>query len=98
MRSENIRYAEAMQNYVTVWFLDNDSLQKEVLRATVSSIEEQLSDCAVIRCHRSYLVNVDAVEKVTGNAQGLRLKLSGITQEEVPVSRSYINKIRAFID
>ncbi|MFT4545643.1 MAG: hypothetical protein ACI9UR_000802 [Bacteroidia bacterium] len=98
LNSEDIRYAEAMQNYVTVWFVEKGNLQKEVLRATVSSLEEQLADCPVIRCHRSYLVNVDAVEKVSGNAQGLRLKLSGITQDEVPVSRSYISKIRASLD
>lgn len=98
LNSDNIRYAEAMQNYVTVWFLENDNLRKEVLRATVSSIEDQLADCSVVRCHRSYLVNIDAVEKVSGNAQGLRLKLSGIVQDEVPVSRSYISKIRESLD
>ena len=98
IESENVRYAEAMQNYVTVWFLENEELKKEVLRATISSIEEQLSECSVIRCHRSYLVNVDAIENVSGNAQGLRLKLRDIPQEEVPVSRSFISEIRAILD
>ncbi|MGB0916005.1 MAG: LytR/AlgR family response regulator transcription factor, partial [Flavobacteriales bacterium] len=98
LNSEQIRYAEAMQNYVTVWFVEGNEMKKETLRATVSSIEEQLSDCSVIRCHRSYLVNVNTVEKVSGNAQGLRLKLSAVSEFEVPVSRSYIDEIRRFMD
>ena len=96
--SEEIRYAEAMQNYVTVWFYKDGTLNKEMLRATIVSVEEQLSECSVIRCHRSYLVNVDAIENVSGNAQGLRLKLRDIPQEEVPVSRSFIDEIRAILD
>ena len=96
--SEQIRYAEAMQNYVTVWFWKDGRLNKEMLRATIASVEEQLSNCSVIRCHRSYLVNVDAIENVSGNAQGLRLKLRDIPQEEVPVSRSFISEIRAVLD
>ena len=96
--SGEIRYAEAMQNYVTVWFYKDGTLNKEMLRATIVSVEEQLSECSVIRCHRSYLVNVDAIENVSGNAQGLRLKLRDIPQEEVPVSRSFIGEIRAILD
>jgi len=98
LSSEEIRYAEAMQNYVTVWFYKDGKLNKEMLRATIASVDEQLSECSVIRCHRSYLVNVDAIENVSGNAQGLRLKLRDIPQEEVPVSRSFIGEIRAILD
>jgi len=97
LNSENIRYAEAMQNYVTVWFLEKGKLQKEVLRTTVSSLEEQLADCPVIRCHRSYLVNVDTVEKVNGNAQGLKLSLRNVGEAEIPVSRSYLSKVREML-
>ena len=96
--SHEFRYAEAMQNYVTIWFVRSGALQKEILRSTVASLEEQLTNSPIIRCHRSYLVNPNSIEKVGGNAQGLRLNLRDVPQEEVPVSRSYISKIREVLD
>jgi DNA-binding LytR/AlgR family response regulator len=61
-------------------------------------MEEQLQSTAVVRCHRSFLINVNAIEHVSGNAQGLRLQLVMVSGVEVPVSRSYIPKLRALLD
>lgn len=94
----DVRYVEAMQNYVTVWFLKDGKPHKEMLRATIGFMEEQFAQTDVIRCHRSYLVNVDWIEKVSGNAQGLRLQLSDVADVEIPVSRSFIPKVRALLD
>ena len=96
--ASNLRFVEAMQNYVTVWFVQNGELQKEVLRTTLTATEKQLENTDVIRCHRSYLVNVDSIETVSGNAQGLKLKLTNVTDNEVPVSRSFIPAVRALLD
>ncbi len=98
LQASDVRYIEAMQNYVSVWYLKDGMLKKEILRTTVVSMEASFSDTDIIRCHRSYLVNVDAIENVSGNAQGLRLKLRDVPDEEVPVSRSYINEIRELLD
>ncbi|MCB9187546.1 MAG: LytTR family transcriptional regulator [Flavobacteriales bacterium] len=94
----DVRYVEAMQNYVTVWYLKDGKPHKEMLRATVGFMEEQFAQTDVIRCHRSYLVNVDCIEKVSGNAQGLRLQLLDVSDVEIPVSRSFIPKVRALLD
>ena len=96
--ASNLRFVEAMQNYVTVWFVQNGELQKEVLRTTLTATEKQLENTDVIRCHRSYLVNVDCIETVSGNAQGLKLKLRDVTDVEVPVSRSFIPAVRVLLD
>jgi len=98
LNASNVRYVEAMQNYVTVWFLEEGGLKKEVLRSTMTLTESQFGETDVIRCHRSYLVNVDSIEKVSGNAQGLRLKLKDVSKAEVPVSRSFIPKIKELLD
>ncbi|MEM1320467.1 MAG: LytTR family DNA-binding domain-containing protein [Bacteroidota bacterium] len=88
-------YAEAMQNYVAIHFQNGEKKQKELLRNTIASIEQQLAASSIIRCHRSYLVNLDLIEKVEGNAQGLRLQLKGLPDTQVPVSRKYIPTLRA---
>lgn len=93
----DVRYMEAMQNYVNVFHVADAQLQKTVLRTTVASIAKQFEGTDVIRCHRSFLVNVDHIEKVEGNAQGLRLQLKDIDEAIVPVSRPYISTLRALL-
>jgi DNA-binding LytR/AlgR family response regulator len=52
-------------------------------------MEEALEDYpAVIRCHRTYIVNVSHIEKVHTSQQGLLLILKYVNKE-IPVSRTY---------
>lgn len=92
--THNIRYIEALQNYVRIGYLDEaNELKEQTERATLKSILTQLDDNAIVRCHRSYLVNKATVVDATGNAQGLMLTLAGCTKT-VPVSRSYVPVFR----
>lgn len=93
LKANDILYVEALQNYVMIHQQDADTI---TLRSTLKAIEEQLSPYDIIRTHRSYLVNHDKIEKVAGNAQGLKLSLEG-TDSIVPVSRSYIATVKAIL-
>lgn len=92
-----IRYIEAMQNYVSVTFVEAGELKKEMLRSTIANMEAQVNESAIIRCHRSYLVNLDSVNNVSGNAQGLKLRLTEVSDLEIPVSRSFIPRVRELL-
>lgn len=94
LSASNILYVEAMQNYATIYLKDGHS---EMIRTTIKFLSEQLSQFGMIRTHRSYLVNPDAVSKVTGNAQGLKLSLRD-SEAIVPVSRKYIEVVRDHLD
>ena len=75
-------------NYVTVNWLKENRLEKTMLRIPLKKVEEQLSPLpGLFRCHRSYLVNLGMVEKVSGNSQGYKLHLPHI-DAPVPVARS----------
>ena len=81
-------YVESSDNYCTVVYQKNNQLVKPLLRSSLSRMEGQINRPRIVRCHRSYVVNLDRVERVTGNAQGYRLHLAnGMLQ--VPVSRQY---------
>ena len=49
----------------------------------------KLPNFHIIRCHRSFVVNLDHVIEVGGNAQGLKLHLN-MLEDYIPVSRKYI--------
>lgn len=77
-------------NYILIYHILNGSLDKTLLRNTLTNTEQQLSEIPVLfKTHRAYLVNLEKVKQVYGNSQGFRLQFEE-TENEVPVSRSYL--------
>lgn len=80
---------EASDNYVSIYYLKEDKLHKELRRGSLKMVEEQLGNREFIqRCHKSYIVNIQNVYKVSGNAQGYKLHIRNI-DFSIPVSRSF---------
>ena len=84
----NLFYIESSDNYSTVFYEKEGKLQKELLRSSLTRLENQISSENIVRCHRSFIVNLDKVKKVTGNAQGYKLHLE-TPELFVPVARKY---------
>lgn len=75
--------------------MDNDGQFKKITeRATIKNIEEATSGSPVVKSHRSFLVNVNDIINISGNAQGLLLELSDCDRS-IPVSRSYVDLFRS---
>jgi len=94
---DHLLYLESEGNYVHLHRYENSGHTKTLHRSTLKSIEDQNSFSNVIRCHRSYIVNLDQVLEVNGNAQGLKLKLKN-HDELIPVSRKYIQAVKNYFD
>lgn len=82
----DLLYVQADDNYSTIVWQNGDGIQKKLLRANLKSIESQMDNVFTTRCHRSYLVNINAISLVSGNANGYKLKILD-TDILIPVSR-----------
>jgi len=91
---DDLLMAEAQQNYVHLYLRQGDTVRRELLRTTLSAVETALGDTPIWRSHRSFLVNVEAIDQIDGNAQGLTLHLASPEPLRVPVSRKYIPAFR----
>ncbi|MCY7351394.1 MAG: LytTR family transcriptional regulator [Cytophagaceae bacterium] len=91
----DLLYIESADNYSEVVFLRNDQVKKELLRGSLSRFEGQVPPAVVVRCHRSYLVNLHRVQRVSGNAQGYKFHLTGL-ETPVPVARKYSEVVSRF--
>ncbi|MGF1586619.1 MAG: LytTR family transcriptional regulator DNA-binding domain-containing protein [Bacteroidales bacterium] len=81
-------YAESDSNYVNFYIWKDNKLKKEVIRNSISNVEEQFADFPyMVRTHRAYIVNIRKITQKKGNVLGYRLKLNGVDQE-IPVSRN----------
>jgi hypothetical protein len=84
----NIIYLCSNDNYVTIVTIRDNVQNKTTIRGTLKSAEEELrKNSRFIRCHKCYIVNLDYVEKVTGNNQNMKIKLTP-SGTEIPVARS----------
>jgi len=84
---------QASDNYVTLLYESSETVRKILFRATLKSLEEQLrSHSNFFRCHKSYIVNLHRIHKVSGNAQGYKLHLPFL-DVAIPVSRSLQQEI-----
>jgi len=80
-------------NYLKAYFLEENNVTSKLIRNSMSKVEEQLIIFEQVkRCHRSFLVNLDKVEKMTGNARSLNLHIPDI-DFAIPVSRSFPKEI-----
>ena len=85
-----IKYIEALQNYAKIGYIDaQNDLKIQTERTTLKEILAKTEGSSIVRCHRSFLVNKDAIIDTKGNAQGLLLSLSDCDRE-IPVSRTLV--------
>lgn len=88
LSTDSLYFIESSDNYSTVFYEKSGKLQKDLLRSSLTRLESQILSENIVRCHRSFIVNLDKVEKVTGNAQGYKLHLEA-PELLVPVARKY---------
>lgn len=95
VQSSDFIFAQSMQNYVTIYIENSDTkdFEKKVVRSTLTALANQIVSEQILQVHRSYIVNKEKIERVTGNAQGLKLHLIH-SEIIVPVSRKYIPLFR----
>lgn len=86
---ENLIYIESADNYICIWYIKNDQLKKQLMRITMKDISEQLANTNIVRCHRSYMVNLDLVKVMRREKENLFLELGVPNVKEIPISRTY---------
>ncbi len=86
---ENLLYIESADNYICIWYMKNEMLKKQLLRITMKEISEQLADTNLVRCHRSYIVNLDLIKVMRREKENIFLELGVPNVKEIPISKTY---------
>jgi DNA-binding LytR/AlgR family response regulator len=78
LKLEDLLYIEAENNYSSIITAD----KKFLLRLSLSQLLEKINYKALVRIHRSYAVNINAIQSF--NEQEV-----GINQQHLPIGRNY---------
>lgn len=92
IEANKLLFIQSCDNYCEI-VLDDAGLKRKLIRNSLKAIHEETELPSLIRCHRSFLVNLAKVSEWRGNSQGLKLSLNDF-QDLVPVSRSFTAKVR----
>lgn len=93
MKTENLLYLEAADNYVVIHYLDNNRPVRYMLRNNLKKLSEELLDYPLVRCHRSFMVNSRRVKLIRREKEGLVLELDQPEQIILAVSKTYIGEV-----
>jgi len=93
VKQEDLLYLEAADNYVSVHYLHRDKLKKFMVRNSMKSYEEQFNDSNIVRCHRSYMVNLEKVKIIRKEKDGLHLELDTDPHISLLVSKTYVKGV-----
>jgi hypothetical protein len=93
----NLAFIKAEGNYSTFFLENSDDNTGIIKRISLKSVEEQLKIFPnILRCHRSYIINIDKIKNVSGNARNISVSFE-IHDVAIPISRTKEKEILASI-
>ena len=93
----DLLYIEAQKNNMAVCYVKDGKVATIELHTTLAAVLDDLKDYPnIFQCHRSFVVNFNNITSAQGNSNGYQLKL-GQSSAIVPVSRTYVPKLRSFL-
>ena len=97
IRRENLVLIESADNYVCVYYLNGDKTKKSMIRNTLSKVAEHLQGTRIVRCHRSYMINLDHAKILHRDKEGVFIELGIEGMPDVPISRTYADNVREWL-
>ena len=80
-------YGKAQDNYVELVYRKNDKITKTLIRVPLSVLSEKISSPIIIKCHRSFIVNLYQVRSIIKGSE-MKLFLNYV-DSPIRVSKSF---------
>ncbi len=92
-----ILFVRSANNYIEVFWKEGQTVKSQMVRFSLIKAEEILREYKfIVKCHRSYLTNINHIEKIEGSSQGYRLFFNEV-DFPIPVSKIYVSKLKELI-
>lgn len=94
---DDIFYIDSQDNYVNIHYFLDGKMSTYLLRNSTSEVESALAQTPIVRCHRSYMVNLNHVRVLRHSKGKAFMLLDCDAAISVPVSRSYYKQLKELI-
>lgn len=94
---QSVVYLESTDNYVSIYFLQDGNIKKEMVRNSMKAMEKHVSSLGLVRCHRSFIVNIGNVQWLKKNGRNYIFKMK-YCNTVIPVSRAFVPAIKSLLE
>lgn len=91
--TESILFIEGADNYVRICYMQSGKIINFSLRNSMKGIEDTCLKNNLIRCHRSYFINLRKVKVLQKEREGLFAELEHADAPRIPISKTYYNQV-----
>ena len=98
INTDALYYLESEDNYMKVYYKHKERILSYMLRCRTRSVEESLKDTSMVRCHRSYIVNINKIQFLEEDKRMHYITLNDKSIGRIPVSKSYYDKVLASLN
>jgi len=89
MATRHILYFKSEDNYIFLYYKNDQELKKELIRTNLKKLELDLSPQHFVRIHRSYMINIENLVAVSRTGQGYRVRMEAGSDQVLLVSAKY---------
>jgi hypothetical protein len=90
-------FIRSANNYIEVFWKEGEVVKNQMVRCSMAYAEELLKEYKfIIKCHRSYIININYIDRFEGNLQGYKLYYDKI-DFPIPVSKNFASKLQELI-
>lgn len=90
-------FIRSANNYIEVFWKEGDAVKNQMVRCSMAYAEELLKEYKfIVKCHRSFIVNINYIDRLEGNLQGYKLYFEKI-DFPIPVSKNFASKLQELI-
>ena len=97
LNPEQVLLLKSEDNYTSIYYLQNDKVEKKLIRNTLKNLEEQLEFPGLIRIHRSYMVNLQKIVSVKKAKRGFEVTVDQIPDLSLSVSETYKEEFKSLL-
>jgi len=97
IKASLIIFVRSANNYIEVFWKEGQEVKSQMVRCSLLKAEELLIDNKFIfKCHRSFMANINHIDKIEGSSQGYRLYFDKV-DFPIPVSKNYAINLKELI-
>ena len=90
-------FIRSANNYIEVFWKEGEIIKNQMVRCSMVNAEEILKEHKFIfKCHRSYMVNINYIDRIEGNSQEYKLFFENLSTP-IPVSKNSVGKLKELI-
>jgi hypothetical protein len=93
LKANDLIFLESSDNYVVIYYKSDGKMKSYLIRNTLKKFEKDMEEFPLLRCHRSYMVNINHVKMMKREKGTVQLLMDDMGQHAIPVSKSYAENV-----